>query len=283
MKMFVVLKKILAIIIGAGIMAAGINAFVISNNLADGGVAGISILLKYLFDINPGLSLMLLNIPLLIWGYSEFGARSMVYTILGTASLAFFLWFFGDLSLHLDDLLLAALYAGVTVGFGLGIIFRFGGTTGGVDILARVLNKHLGMSFGSVIFQADLVILAFSLLVLDLQQFMYTLVAVFISTRVVDIVQQGAYRAKAVTVVSRREEPIARAVLDELGRGVTIFKGIGAYTQTETSVLYIVCSRFQTVKVKNLIHEKDPTAFVTITDVHEVIGEGFQRIQEAPA
>ncbi len=270
-----ILKKMLAIAIGTAIMGFGINYFNIANNLAEGGVTGVSIILKLAFDINPGLSVMLLNIPLVLWGLWKLGGKQMLYTIFGTLCLAFFLGIFEGMQLKLDDMLLASLYAGISVGLGMGITFRYGGTTGGVDIIARIMSKHYGWSMGRMMFLADLLVLAVSLVYLDKQQFMYTLVAVFIGSRVIDIVQSGAYRAKALMVISDREAHISSAIMDKLKRGVTLLKARGGYTLKDKQIIYVVCSPRQVVHLKNLIHSVDPNAFITVSDVHEVIGEGF--------
>ncbi len=272
-----VITRLLAITIGAGIIGFGLNFFNIANHLAEGGLAGLAILIKFGVDINPGSTLLIMNIPLLIWGTIELGGRQTVYTVYGTGALVLALWIFDSMRMPLGDPLLAALYAGVCMGLGLGLVFRFGGTTGGADILARIANKRFGWSIGSTLFGADIFVLALSLVYLNLQQAMYTLVAVFIGTRVVDLVQQGAYRAKALMVISNAENEISRAVIDELNRGVTILKGVGGYTGHQREILYVVCARSELVRIKRLIESVDPMAFVTVTDVHEVIGEGFSR------
>jgi len=274
-EIYILIKKLVLIAMGAAIMGIGINYFNIANNLAEGGLTGISILLKLAFNVNPGVSVLLMNIPLLAWGIWKLGFKPMLYTIYGTICLSFFLGIFNNMRLPLDDLLLASLYAGIAVGLGLGIIFRYGGTTGGVDIIARVTSKYYGWSMGRIMFVADLLVLAASLVYLDKQQFMYTLIAVYIGSRVIDIVQSGAYQAKAVMVISEHDGDIVEAIVGELKRGVTILKGVGGYTQRPKEVLYVVCSPRQIVRVKNLVHTIDPHAFITITDVHEVVGEGF--------
>ncbi len=270
-------KRLIAIAIGAAIMGFSINAFNIANNLTEGGVAGISILLKMTFDLDPGLSVLLINIPLLLWGLRELGLRAMIFTIYGTVCLSVSLWAFNHVRYPMDDLLLAALYAGIFLGLGLGLIFRYGGTTGGADIVSRVIHKRTGTSTGTAMFYADIAVLAAAAYFLPLPQVMYTLVAVFVGSRVIDLVESGAYRAKALMVISERDEEITQCILTEMNRGVTMLRGIGGYTRKEKGVLYIVCGRRQVVRVKRLIQQADAHAFVTVMDVHEVMGEGFAR------
>ncbi len=265
----------LAIAAGAAIMGFGINAFNIANNLAEGGVTGVSILLKLALNWDPGLVSLLVNLPLLVLGWRVLGLRSLVYTIWGTACLSLSLSLCGRFRYPLDDLLLAALAAGVAVGVGLGIVFRFGGTTGGVDIVARILEKKLGFKVGRTMFVADVAVIGISLVYLSLPQAMYTVVAVFVGTRIIDLVQEAAYSARALTVISDRAEAIALRIMEELGRGVTMLEGRGAYTGARRTVLYAVVGRAEVVRAKRVVLEADPAAFIAIGVANEVLGEGF--------
>lgn len=269
------IKNVFMIIIGSAIMGFGINYFNIANNLAEGGVTGITILLKFIFDWDPGLVNLLINIPLLLVGWKVLGRIALIYTIIGTVSLSFFLSLFGQFRLPLEDSLLAALYAGVAAGIGLGIVFRYGGTTGGVDIIARLLHKYKGWSIGRTMFASDFIVIGISLIYLDLTGAMYTLVAVFIGARVIDFVQEGAYSAKAVTIISDHNEQIGKKIMTEMERGATLLNGKGGWTGMSRDVLYCVVSRNEMTRVKHLVHEIDPYAFVIVNDVHEVLGEGF--------
>lgn len=265
----------LAIAAGAALMGFGINYFNIANNLAEGGVTGLSILGKLIFDLDPGLTSIVLNLPLLALGWKVLGRTSLIYTVWGTACLSGALWLFGVFRLPLDDLLLASLFAGVTVGAGLGVIFRFGGTTGGVDIIARVFHKYFGWKMGRTMFVADIVIIAVSLVHLSLQQAMYTVVAVFVGTRIVDVVQEAAYSARAMTIVSDRAQDVADAIMKEMNRGVTMIHGAGAFTGKEKLIAYVVVGKSEVVKTKGIVLSIDPDAFISIGVASEVLGEGF--------
>jgi uncharacterized membrane-anchored protein YitT (DUF2179 family) len=268
-------RNIIGIVIGAAIMGFGINAFNLANNLAEGGITGISILLKLMFDLDPGLTILIINIPLFILGAKVLGFKSLTYTIIGTVCLSFFLWVFGKYRFPMDDSLLASLFAGVGVGTGLGIIFRYGGTTGGVDILAQIAKKYLGWKIGRSMFIADVAVLIISLVHLSVQQVMYTLVAVFVGTRLIDFVQEAAYSARSVLIVSDQSPAIAKDILEHLGRGVTILQGAGAYTNQARPVLFVVVGRSEIVKLKSLILTRDPSAFLSISEANEVMGQGF--------
>lgn len=264
-----------AILAGAAIMGFGINYFNIANNLAEGGITGIAVLLKLSFDWDPGLTSLLINIPLLLLGWKVLGRTTLIYTVFGTVCVSVFLWLFGRFRLPLDDLLLASLFAGAFVGIGLGVIFRFGGTTGGVDIIARIGHKYFGWPIGRTILAADILVIAASLTHLTVQQAMYTVVAVFIGARVIDVVQEAAYAARAVFIVSDREPEIAKRIMAHMNRGVTVLKGTGGYTDREKAVIYTVVGRFEIVKLKNLVRCIDPAAFISIQQANEVMGEGF--------
>ena len=269
------IKPIIAIIVGSAIMGLGINGFNISNGLTEGGITGITILLKFIFNWDPGLVNLLINIPLMLFGWKTLGKNSFFYMIVGTVSLSVFLSVFKHFSLPLHDPLLASLYAGVSVGIGLGIVFRFGGATDGIDIIARLLNKYMGWSIGRTMFFSDLIVIAISLIYLDLTRAMYTLVAVFIGAKVIDYVQEAAYKAKAVMIISNATAEISKKITMEMERGVTLLNGKGGYTGESKEVLYCVVNRNEIGRLKLLVQGTDPYAFVCINDVNEVVGEGF--------
>ncbi|MFC0188559.1 YitT family protein [Fictibacillus aquaticus] len=272
-------KNIFFILIGAAIFSFGIVHFNMTNNLAEGGFTGITLILYFLFSIDPSYSNLALNIPLFFVGWKLLGRTSFIYTVIGTVSVSVFLFIFqrySTLTMDLkDDMTLAALFAGVFIGIGLGITFRFGGTTGGVDIIARLGHKYLGWSMGKTMFMFDFVVIALSLVYLDYKEAMYTLVAVFVGARVIDFMQEGAYAGKAVMVVSEHNSEIAANIMKELDRGATILNGKGSFTGNLREVLYCVIAKNEIVRLKQVIERIDPHAFVTVNDVHEVIGEGF--------
>lgn len=222
---------------------------------------------------------LILNIPMFIIGWTILGRRAFAYTVIGTLGVSFFLKVFQILNLHIelhDDLLLVALFAGVFLGGGLGIVFRYGGTTGGSDIIARLADKYFGWNMGKTMFLLDAIVLIVSFLTfLDARSTMYTLVAVFIAARVIDFVQEGAYAARGAMIVSDHYEQIAAKITTQMDRGVTYLHGEGFYKKEERKVIYCVVSKNELFKLKSLIHSVDPHAFVSISEVHDVTGEGF--------
>ncbi|MFT4413074.1 YitT family protein [Fredinandcohnia humi] len=272
-------KNVFFILLGSAIFAFGLVHFNMQNNLAEGGFTGITLLLFFLFEFDPSYTNLILNVPLFIIGWKMLGRIAFFYTIIGTVSLSVFLWFFQryQFNIPLDgDLTLAALFAGVFIGVGLGIIFRYGGTTGGVDIIARLVRKYIGWSMGRTMFIFDAVVITVSLIFyLSPREAMYTLLAVFIGARVIDFMQEGAYAAKGATIISEMNDEIANKILHEMERGVTILKGMGSFTKQEKHILYCVVGRSEIGRLKQVITSVDPHAFVAVSDVHDVLGEGF--------
>ncbi len=271
--------NILFILLGAAIFSFGLVNFNMQHHLAEGGFTGITLLLYFKFKLDPSITNLLLNIPLFFIGWKILGRLSFIYTIIGTFSLSGFLWIFQRYPVSIpleDDMTLVALFAGIFIGVGLGIIFRFGGTTGGVDIIARLAHKYIGWSMGKTMFLFDLCVIGLSIITyLSLRQGMYTLVAVFIAAKVIDFMQEGAYSAKGATIISDKNDQISDKILKEMERGVTILRGTGSFTKQDKDVLYCVVGRNEIVKLKNIITFVDPHAFVAVTDVHDVLGEGF--------
>ncbi|GCD82111.1 YitT family protein [Parageobacillus thermoglucosidasius] len=272
------IKNIIFILVGAAIFAFGLVHFNMQNNLAEGGFTGITLLLYFLFGIDPSYTNLALNIPLFFIGWKLLGRHTFFYTMIGTVAVSLFLWIFQRYTIHMPlkhDMTLAALFAGVFIGVGLGIIFRYGGTTGGVDIIARLVYKYKGISMGKTMFTFDVVVITLSLLYLSYREAMYTLVAVFIATRVIDFMQEGGYAAKGAMIISEKSEEIANKILTEMDRGVTVLKGRGSYTKRDRDVLYCVVAKNELPRLKSVIISVDPHAFVAVTDVHDVLGEGF--------
>lgn len=271
------IKNIFFIALGAFIFSFGLNYFIIANQLGEGGFTGIALLLNYIFDWPVGLTILVLNIPLFIVGWIKLGRNSMIYTIIGTTLLSLFISLTKNLQSPLEDQLLVSLYAGVTIGLGLGIIFRHGGTTGGVDLIARLVNKYYGISMGRTMFTLDAIIITISALYLGKERAMYTLIVVFLGSRVIDFVQEGAYAAKAATIISDHAPEIASRIMNEMGRGATLLKGKGGYTGSDKEVLYCVVSRTELTRLKMLVQSIDNKAFIVVNDVHDVLGEGFEK------
>ena len=275
---------ILTILLGAAIYAFGLTYFVVPHHLFEGGATGITLITFYLFKIPVSLMNLLINIPLFILSWKIFGAKSLYSSLLGTLALSAWLAFFERIPLHIDlqgDLLITALIAGILLGIGLGIIFNAGGTTGGTDILARILNKYTHISMGKLLFILDFCILMLILLIFkDLRLVSYTLLFDFIVSRVIDLIGEGGYAGKGFMIITKHPDQLAKAINDDLGRGVTFISGQGYYSREDLKIIYCIVGRNEIVKMKEMIHRIDPQAFITITEAHEILGEGFTYIKE---
>ncbi|MFD2611025.1 YitT family protein [Paenibacillus gansuensis] len=271
-------SNIAGIILGSAILSFGMNYFNIANGLAEGGIAGVSLLLKYVTGWSPAWTSLVMNIPLLFLGWKMLGRTSLLYTITGMISVSLFLWLFSEFALPMDDSLLASLYAGGVVGLGFGIVFRFEGMTEGTDIIARLMQKHYGWSIAQTIFLLDFVILLFSLLFLDLNRTMYTLVALLVGARVIDFILEGSDGAKAAFIITEKPRETAEAIMTEMNRGITYLEGKGGFSGQPREVIYCIVSRKETIRLKKIVSREDPLAFVTFSDVKEVVGNGFPRV-----
>ena len=268
----------LMIALGAAIYAFGFVNFNMVNHLAEGGISGITLIFHALFKLNPAYTQILFNIPLFILGVKIFGKRGMIYTIHGTVCLSVFIWLFQRMSFSIDlahDTLIAALLAGIFAGIGGGIVFRFGGTTGGGDIIGRYFEQKKGLALGQTLFVFDIVVLTLSLSYIDIQHMMYTAIASFVFSQVVAVVQNGGYTVRGMLIISSKYTEISQKITDEIGRGATYLKAEGVYSGQGTKVIYVVLSPVQVQAVKAILAEIDPDAFVSIINVHEVIGSGF--------
>lgn len=259
--------------------ALGLNLFLVPNKIAAGGVSGIATILHYLIGVPVGATMLVLNIPLFALGFYRLGLRFGFRSIYGIVSLSLIIDLLVPYApVPTRDLLLASIFGGVLVGLGLGIVFRYRGTTGGTDLAAAILRTYTGANVGQLLFMADgVVVLAAGFSFHSWELAMYAFITIFVSAWLVDLVLAGISYTKAFLVISEQVTEIARAVLYELGRGATILKGRGMYTGLDRDILLVIVNRNQVIQLKELIYQKDPRAFVILADVHEVLGEGFKQ------
>lgn len=271
-----VLKDIALIGAGAFIYAFGVNYFFVANKMADGGVAGICTILHYLFNTDMGTTYFILNIPLIILGYKLIGGEFILKTFYGTfmTSLAFKV--FADYMGPMEDRLMASIFGGLIIGIGLGTIFVGGGSSGGSDILVKILNKYFDIPVGKAFLVLDFFVLSALGILFGRDVFMYTLVGLFISTKAIDFIQDDISKARALIIISDKSEEIKNEIMDKTGRGITIINARGGYTNTDKDILYCIMSRYEVTAVKRIVRNIDRKAFMSITEVSEVLGEGFK-------
>jgi len=269
------------ILVGAVILAVGMNMFMIPNMLAPGGISGFAVVLYHLFQLPVGLTIILLNIPLFIVGYLVLGPRVVLQSLLGTVLFSIAVEATAPfLPAATDDLLLASVYGGVVMGVGVGLVFRYRGSTGGTGLLSLILAKAKGISPGQAMFWGDIVVLASAVFGFGGEAAMYATLALFVSVKVIDAILEGLGLAKSVIIITDQGEKINKRLLYELGRGVTWLEGHGGYTKETREVLLCVVARQQTAQLKGIIHQVDPDAFVIIGNATEVHGEGFKKMQQ---
>jgi len=271
------IKKYILLFIGSIITAIGLEIFLVPNNIIDGGIVGISIMISHLTGQPLSLFLILFNIPFLYLGYIQIGKTFTISTTFAIASLSYWVSFFHPIPGVTNDLFLAAVFGGIIVGIGVGIIIRYGGSLDGTEIVAILMDKRTSFSVGEIIMFFNLFILTSAGLVFTWDKAMYSLVAYFIAFKVIDTTIEGLDESKAVMIVSDKPDEIADALMARLGRGVTILHGEGGYTKERKDVLYSVITRLEMAKLKSIVDELDENAFVTINDVHEVMGGRFKK------
>ena len=271
------IKKYLVLIIGSLIYSAGLEIFLVPNNIIDGGVVGISIMASYLTGIPFGVYMLVLNLPFLYLGYKQIGKTFAVSTIISIIALSIFSEFLEPVPQITQDYFLAAIFGGIIAGAGVGLVIRQGGSLDGTEITAIILDRKTSFSVGEVVMFFNLFILGAAGFVFGWDKAMYSLVAYFIISKMIDVVLKGLDESYAVMIVSDEYEEIADALMHRLGRGVTYLHGQGAYTGDDKQVLYCVVTRLEVVKLKEIALEKDETAFVTINPVHDIVGGRFKK------
>ena len=268
------------ILLGCLIGGAAYPLFMTPNNIAPGGVTGIGIILNYMFGLPVGTVSLVLNIPLFITGYRYIGRIFAFRSLLATALFSVCIDIL-PLKPMTDDMLLGTLFGGVMLGIGLGLILRGGATTGGTDMLARMVHHRLPtVTVGTFLFAFDLVVVVAAGFTVGTQQALYAIINIYVSGRIIDMVMVGFSGNKACFIMSAKWQEITSRLLSEMGRGVTQLKARGAYTMEEKPVVLCVVSRQEVTTLKRIVENEDPFAFMFISDAHEAIGEGFSEIRE---
>lgn len=258
--------------LGSVLAAAGLEFFLVPNQIIDGGIVGLSIMASYLSGFPLSAFVITLNIPFLYLGYKKIGRSFAVSTLFAILSLSYWLSVFHPLAEVTHDLFLAAVFGGIILGLGVGLIIRYGGSLDGTEIIAILLDRRTGFSVGELIMMFNLFILGSSGFLLGWDKAMYSLVTYFIAFKMIDITIQGVDESKGVFIVSDQHQEIAAALMEQLGRGVTVFNGEGGFSGETKKILYSVITRLEIARLKAIVDEIDDTAFVTIQDVYDVVG-----------
>ena len=267
------------IVLGSILIAVGANLFMIPNRVVSGGVTGVGTILYYLMGLPVGMVTLAINVPLFVialkWGGGiSAGVRTVVAVTVMTLAIDLLPPYLPE---HVtSDPLLYTLYGGLLDGLGLGLVFRAGGTTGGTDILAQLLDRAFGWKIGHTLLAANVLILGSSALIFGLEPALYALLLAIVSSRVIDLVQEGIKPSRAAWIITKRSEAVRMAILQDMERGVTVFQGEGGYTGEPKRVLLCAVSQSELSRLERLVSRIDPEAFMIVQSASEVIGEGFR-------
>ncbi len=272
--------EILIIIVGSFIFSLAVNIFVIPNNFGEGGVTGMTIILYYLYEWSPGLVSFILNGILIAVGYKFLDKKTTIYTIIAVVAISLSLHFTESWTIQSNQDILNALFGGAIVGVGIGLILRAGGTIAGSTILAKITQKYLGWSVSYGLLFFDLIVVFCSYFIIGIEKLMFTILMLYIATKVMDFIIEGLNTKKAVTIITSNPDEIAKQVNEQMNRGVTVYNGYGFYTKKSKEILYVIINKQELVELKNIIKSIDSTAFVTIHDVRDVFGKGFVDINK---
>lgn len=270
------LKRLLSIIVGTFLIAIATNGVLLPNKLLSGGVNGISMLLYFLFDFKVSLTVIVINIPLFILGAFYLKKSYLLYSLLGMLMLSFWIEITDHFYIPTDNYLSIIVVAGLLHGLGTGIIFRANGSTGGTDIIAKIINQYFSINMATVTLCINSVIMLLSIYFFNINIAVITISTVFISSQVVNFVVDGINKKRTLYIVTDSDhyEQLSHKLLQELHRGVTMVPAIGAYTSHTKYILFTTVGVREVAKARQLVMEIDATAFMTVTETSQVIGNG---------
>lgn len=276
------IKEIVAeyffVLLGAAVIAIGFNLFLFPNQVASGGVSGISTILHGLFGWNAGIVQYAFNIPLFIAGVLVLGKSFGLKSFIGTISLPFFVILTENWEPATLDPLLGAIFGGIVVGGGIGLVFKGKASTGGTDLLAQIITKYTGLTLGTSVLLIDGLIAVSAAVVFDFEKGLYAIIGLFVTTKTIDIIQLGFSQSKMVYIITNHQDAVRDAIYKHVNRGVTKLPAIGGYTGEDRPVLMVVVYQTEFAKLKQVVKQVDSKAFVIVSDAYEVLGEGFKRV-----
>ena len=275
-----ILKKVIMVLIGTFIYSAGVGLFLDPNGLAPGGVVGISVIVSHIFGGATGTWYFLFNIPIVLLGWWQFGGRFIIWSFLSVLFNSLFTNMFGVFSAVTNEPLLAALAGSILTGVGIGVVLRSGATTGGTDIIIKVLRrKYPAIKTSTFFMVVDVCIVAAAgILFRDFNIAMYAFIAVVVAGRVMDYVLYGKDEATLVFIISDKADSVLARILEEISAGATILTGRGAYSQNEKNIIMCVVKKRTTPDLEDIVKEEDSHAFMIVTSANEIYGEGYKNI-----
>ncbi|WP_404331734.1 YitT family protein [Mesobacillus maritimus] len=271
-------KQLVMITIGAVIAAAGLEFFLVPNNILDGGVIGLSIIAAKMTGQTMSIFLILLNLPFLYIGYRRIGAKFTLHTLYGVIVLSAFTAYFHHFEPATDDLFLATIIGAVILGTGVGLVIRTGGALDGTEIIAILVSKKRPVSVGQFIMIVNLFIFILAaLLVFSWETAMYSIITYYIAFKMIDIVVEGLEELKSVTIISDVPEELADLLTKQLGRGMTYIQGQGVYSNEPKKIIYMIVTRIELATLRSIVAETDPNALVAIENIADVSGSNFDK------
>ncbi|WP_261129498.1 YitT family protein [Bacillus sp. Marseille-Q3570] len=264
------------IILGAGLAALSIELFLIPNQIIDGGIIGVSLILDYLTPLNFAILVIVLNLPFMYSGYKQIGKTFAISSLVGIVFLAIFETQLHHFEPFTNELILATVFGGLTLGVGVGLVIRHGGSLDGTEIFSILITKKIPFSIGEIVMFLNIFVFAWAGFVFGPERAMYSILTYYIAFKTIDTVIQGLDETKAVLIVSDHYEEISSAILDRLGRGTTKLMGKGGYTDAQKEVIYAVITRLEVTKLKNIVYDIDKQAFITIMNTQETKGAKFK-------
>ncbi|MFD0672552.1 YitT family protein [Cohnella sp. GCM10027633] len=270
-------RRILLIILGATLVGVALEIFLVPNQVIDGGITGLSIMSSHLSGIPIGIFLTVLNLPFLILGYRTIGKTFALSTLLGVIVLSIATTLLHPVPAFTDEIFLAAVFGGIFLGAGTGIVIRAGGSLDGTEIVAILFSKKSPFSVGETVMFINFFILATAGFVYSWDRAMYSLIAYYIAFKVIDLTIEGLNESKSCWIISDNYREIGDAIVDRLGRGVTLLHGEGGYTGDQKKVIFCVITRLEEAKLKSIVTELDPVAFLAVGNIHDVKGGRFKK------
>lgn len=271
--------NIVQVLIGSCILAISFNLFLLPNGIASGGVAGVSVLVERIAGIQPAVTQWVLNIPLFLAAIIVLGKKFGAKSILGSVVFPLFVLLTSHIPAPTNTPILAAIYGGIGVGLGLAIVFRGGGSTGGLDLAAQMLHKLTGIPYNLAVVCFDGAVIIGTAIIISPEVALYALISLFVTSKTIDFVQNGLQLSKVAFIISERSEELQSLILNDLDRGLTKLKGEGGYTGHARNVIMVVVSQHEVVRLKKTVAKHDPNAFIIISNTAEVLGEGFKTYQ----
>lgn len=265
------------ILVGATLVGLAFNIFLLPSRIAAGGVSGISTILYELFRYNPAYVQWIINIPLLIVGILFIGKEFSAKTLVGTLYLPLVIWLTGHIEVTIENPMLSAIYGGIMLGVGLGIVYRGNGSTGGTALIAQVLKKFTGLSSGFSQLVVDGLVVVISAFVFNFELALYALMSIYVTSKVIDFVQLNTSTTKLILIITDKEDDIQSLITEEINRGLTKIKTIGGYKNEEKTMILCVVEQAEAVYFKKLIQDREPDSFVIFLNASEILGRGFSR------